>query len=160
MPKADRCQCATSGGSAAKKKGFLSSIFGGKTTSVLVAVATVVLGGVLASCGGDDTSSEAASVDSVQSPAVGEVVIIDVRTPAEFAEGHLEGAVNHNVEDGTLAAALAGLDPAGEYVVYCRSGRRSAIAVAQMADAGFANVTDLGSVEEAASATGLAVVTG
>ena len=129
------------------------------TLALTVVVASLGVGG-LSACGGSDTASEAASADSVQSPAAGEVVIIDVRTPAEFVEGHLEGAVNHNVEDGTLAGALAGFDPAGEYIVYCRSGRRSAIAAQQMADAGFANVTDLGSVEEAASATGLAVVTG
>lgn len=130
-----------------------------KRTIAAVAVAAVfgVVG--LGACGGDDSSSGAAPVGSVQSPAAGEVVVIDVRTPAEFDEGHLEGAVNHNVEDGSLADALASLDPAGEYIVYCRSGRRSAIAAQQMAEAGFVNVTDLGSVEEAASATGLAVVT-
>jgi rhodanese-related sulfurtransferase len=131
-----------------------------KRKVALVALAAVFGVGGLASCGGDDKSSEAASADSVQSPAAGEVTIIDVRTPAEYAEGHLEGAVNHNVEDGTLSDALASLDPAGEYVVYCRSGRRSAVAAQQMADAGFGNVTDLGSVEEAVSATGLPVVTG
>lgn len=130
-----------------------------KQKIALVALAAVVGVGGLASCGGDDKSSEAASVDSVQSPAVGEVVIIDVRTPAEYEEGHLEGAVNYNVEDGTLASVLGSLDPAGEYVVYCRSGNRSAVAAQQMAEAGFANVSDLGSVAEASSATGLPVVT-
>ena len=86
--------------------------------------------------------------------------IIDVRTPEEFADGHLESAVNLNVEDGTLEAALAGLDPAADYIVYCRSGRRSAIAARLMADRGFANVSDLGSLEDAAAALGAPVVSG
>ncbi len=129
-----------------------------RRVALVALVASFGVGG-LASCGGDSSASEAASVDSVQSPAVGEVLLIDVRTPAEYAAGHLEGAVNYNVEDGTLANALSSLDPAGEYVVYCRSGRRSAIAIQQMTEAGFASITDLGSVEEAASATGLPVVT-
>lgn len=89
---------------------------------------------------------------------VAESIIIDVRSAEEFASGHLEGALNLNVEDGTLQASLASLDPADSYIVYCRSGRRSAIAVGQMAAAGFANVTDLGSVEDAAKATNLAIV--
>lgn len=130
-----------------------------KNRVALVAVmATLGMGG-LAACGGDDKASDAASVDTVQSPAVGEVVIIDVRTTAEFAEGHLEGALNYNVEDGTLANALSSLDPGAEYIVYCRSGRRSAIAVEQMTAAGFTSITDLGPVDAAASATGLSIVT-
>lgn len=102
-----------------------------------------------------DAPAAAADVADV----VADTIIIDVRTPEEFAQGHLAGAVNHNVEDGSLEAALAGLDPAAEYIVYCRSGRRSAIATELMARAGFGAVTDLGSVEEAAAATGRAIVT-
>jgi phage shock protein E len=102
-----------------------------------------------------DAPAAAADVADVAA----DTIIIDVRTPEEFAQGHLAGAVNHNVEDGSLEAALAGLDPAAEYIVYCRSGRRSAIATELMARAGFGAVTDLGSVEEAAAATGRAIVT-
>ena len=72
--------------------------------------------------------------------------------------GHLDGAVNLNVEDGTLLAALPSLDPSAPYIVYCRSGRRSAIAVDQMRSAGFTDIVDLGSLEDAASLTGLKIV--
>lgn len=128
---------------------------------------------LLAACGGDsnsddkkvDTQTAATDVanseqtqDSVADEAMGEVVLIDVRTTEEFAEGHLEGALNLNVEDGTLEEALSGLDPDETYQVYCRSGRRSAIAYGLMIANGFTNVTDLGSVEEAAAATGLPVI--
>ena len=70
-------------------------------------------------------------------------IIIDVRTTEEFAAGHLDGAVNYNVEDGTLEQALPSLDPNANYVVYCRSGRRSAVAVDLMKDNGFNQIADL-----------------
>lgn len=89
-----------------------------------------------------------------------DVTVIDVRTPEEFELGHLEGAVNINVASGVFEAEIAELDPAGKYIVYCRTGNRSAQAVKIMKDAGFANLTDAGSVEEAADYTGLPVVVG
>ena len=89
-----------------------------------------------------------------------DATIIDVRTPAEYAEGHLDGAVNVDVQDQALfTAALTDLDPDGAYVVYCRSGNRSAAATAQMIDAGFTDVTDAGGLQAAADATGLEIVT-
>ena len=84
--------------------------------------------------------------------------MIDVRTPEEFAEGHLDGAVNLDVQSGRFDAELAALDPEGEYFVYCRSGNRSAAAAATMAEAGFTDVTDLGGLQDAADATGIEIV--
>jgi phage shock protein E len=84
--------------------------------------------------------------------------VIDVRTPAEYAEGHLEGAVLMDVQGSDFAAKVATLDPAGNYVVYCRSGNRSAAAIEQMKSLGFTNLTDGGAVASAASLTGLPVV--
>jgi rhodanese-related sulfurtransferase len=69
--------------------------------------------------------------------------IIDVRTPEEFAEGHLEGAVNMNVQGADFAAQISSLDPAGLYAVYCRSGNRSQAAVAAMADGGLSGIFEL-----------------
>jgi rhodanese-related sulfurtransferase len=86
-------------------------------------------------------------------------IIIDVRATDEFAAGHLEGAIYYNVEDGTLEQALPNLDPKADYVVYCRSGRRSAIAVDLMKENGFAQIANLGSLQDAADATGLTIVT-
>lgn len=59
--------------------------------------------------------------------------LIDVRTPEEFAEGHLEGAINIPL-DRFDPAALPDAQGA-ERVLYCRSGRRSGIAAAMLADA-------------------------
>ena len=84
--------------------------------------------------------------------------VIDVRTPAEFAEGHLEGAVNSDVSAPTFASEISQLPVDGEYVIYCRSGNRSAQAVSQMTELGFTNLTDVGGVQQASAATGLPVV--
>ena len=86
-------------------------------------------------------------------------VILDVRTPAEFATGHLDGAVNLDVQSAEFDALVSELDPEGSYVVYCRSGNRSAQAIDRMSDLGFTDLTDGGSVENASSSTGLAIVT-
>lgn len=71
------------------------------------------------------------------------VAIIDVRTPEEFAQGHIEGAVNYNVEGPDFTSQVLALDPAGTYAVYCRSGNRSQVAVSSMASAGIPGVYEL-----------------
>ena len=99
------------------------------------------------------------SAGAVESVAVtDETVIIDVRTPSEYADGHLDGAVSADLNGGRLAAALPTLDPDAEYLVYCASGNRSSQAVRMMADAGMTDVTDLGSVSQASDATSLPIV--
>jgi len=65
------------------------------------------------------------------------VVIVDVRTPEEFAAGHLQGAVNLDVSSSNFEAQIAELDMSGSYAIYCRSGNRSTIASGKMSDAGF-----------------------
>ena len=128
----------------------------------IVAASVLLLG-----CGDDGTSTNAGSSASgsdiatdTESAVPADAVIIDVRSAEEFAAGHLEGALNYNVEDGTLAARLSSLDPNGNYIVYCRSGRRSAVAADMMRAAGFDSVADLGALETAADSTGRPVVVG
>ena len=69
--------------------------------------------------------------------------LLDVRTPAEFAEGHLPGAVNIDVQSPDFDARLAALPADATYAVYCRSGNRSAAAVERMTAAGFTRAYDL-----------------
>jgi phage shock protein E len=73
-------------------------------------------------------------VDVIES---GEAVVIDVRTPGEYAAGHVPGALNIDVQSPSFGDEIAELPTDETYVVYCRSGNRSADATAQMADAGF-----------------------
>lgn len=70
-------------------------------------------------------------------------VLLDVRTSDEFAGGHLPGALNIDVEGGDFEQRIAGLDKSAAYALYCHSGRRSAIALDKMKEAGFTNVRDL-----------------
>lgn len=87
-----------------------------------------------------------------------ETVVLDVRTASEYAGGHLGGAQLLDQSAGAVAAAIPELDPEASYLVYCRSGNRAGQAVALMQQAGFTDVTNLGSLEQAASATGLQIV--
>jgi hypothetical protein len=86
--------------------------------------------------------------------------VIDVRSVAEFNAGHLEGALNIDVESLTFADQIETLDHAGTYLVYCHSGRRAGLALDQMNQLGFENVTNIGGLSDAASTTGLQVVAG
>ena len=79
-------------------------------------------------------------------------VVIDVRTPAEYAEGHVAGAQNIDVEASDFGAKIASLDKKVPYLVYCRSGRRSAIAADQMAAAGFTDIVDGGGMADLVAA--------
>jgi len=64
---------------------------------------------------------------------------VDVRSADEFAEGHIEGAINIPVDD--IAARTAELgDKTQPVVVYCRSGKRAARAAATLREAGFTKV--------------------
>ena len=67
--------------------------------------------------------------------------VVDVRGPAETAEGTLPGA--HEIPLAVLADSFAALDKAIPVVVYCESGYRSQIAASVLIEGGFADVSDL-----------------
>jgi phage shock protein E len=122
--------------------------------STFLLVGALLVTPVLASCSSGSTTQEPVSVMSNNSTAT----IIDVRTPAEFADGRVEGAVNIDVQSADFEASLANLDKNAEYIVYCRSGNRSAIAVQIMAEAGITKVVDLGDLQSAATSLGRPIV--
>ena len=71
------------------------------------------------------------------------VILVDVRTPAEFASGHISGAMNIDFESGTFSEDIQKLDKRKTYAVYCRSGNRSGQATELMAKDGFISVYNL-----------------
>ena len=75
-------------------------------------------------------------------------VLVDVRTPAEFLESSLPGALNLPVDQ--LAHRVSELDLSRPLVVYCASGRRSAYAVRLLRQSGFARVVDGGAKDSLA----------
>lgn len=76
-------------------------------------------------------------------------VLVDVRTPAEFATGFLDGAINIEFQNIDELAARPGVDKSDDITLYCRSGRRSAIALDTLKAMGFERVRDIGSFEAA-----------
>lgn len=118
-------------------------------------LALIAGGSTLAACG----TSDGTETVTIEPALPSDAVLIDVRMPDEYAAGHLSGAVNIPLEDGSLEAALADLPGDDTYVVYCRTGRRSEIAASLMADAGLDSVVDLGGFDEARTATGRDVIT-
>lgn len=129
---------------------------------------------VAAGCGGSSSSSgsepaqetTAASATSVAllSPEEAsakieseDVEVLDVRTPEEYAEGHIEGATLIDFYEPDFADRIAELDQEQEYVVYCRSGNRSGQATALMAEQGFSAVNDVDGGIVAWEAAGLPV---
>jgi thioredoxin len=68
--------------------------------------------------------------------------LIDVRTPEEYAAGHLAGAVNMNIYDADFAQRIAKLDKSRPVMVYCKAGGRSGDAAKQLSALGYA-VSDL-----------------
>ena len=71
------------------------------------------------------------------------VITLDVRTPIEFAEGHIEGARLIDFQSGNFENEISALDKNATYAVYCRSGNRSGQAVKVMQDAGFTSVFNM-----------------
>ena len=71
------------------------------------------------------------------------VVLIDVRSPGEFHSGHIKGAKNIDLQSSSFKAQLEKLDKSKKYLVYCRSGMRSATACNSMASMGFSDVVNL-----------------
>ena len=119
----------------------------------------VVAAALLTGC--STTSDAITDVDVAEAQQIvddGSAVILDVRTPEEFAAGHLPDAININVEASDFATKVAGLDESTETLVYCQTGNRSGVATDQMADLGFTDISDLQGGIEAWAAAGETVV--
>lgn len=85
----------------------------------------------------------AADGAAIQTDPPEDLVILDVRTPEEFAEGHIEGAVMIDFYRDDFADQLAELDPDVPYLLYCRSGNRSGQTAVLLEDLGFTDVADV-----------------
>ena len=85
---------------------------------------------------------------AAQQPVRAKGVWIDVRTPEEFNEGHLQGAVN--VPHDQIASQIARISPDKKAPVnlYCRSGRRAEAALEELKKLGYTNVTNHGGYQD------------
>jgi rhodanese-related sulfurtransferase len=71
-----------------------------------------------------------------------DAVVVDVRTPEEFAAGHIPGAINIPVQRSDFDQKVSALDKSKEYLVHCARGGRSATAASKMDKMGFKNLAD------------------
>lgn len=145
----------------------------------LIGVAALAAVATLSACGGSDgaepvaeaadrpvAADETASkpeyglvtADQAAALAADGVTVIDVRTPDEFAAGHIEGAQLIDFYSATFAEQIAALDPDDEYLIYCRSGNRSGQTIALMEQSGIDRVWDLAGGVVAAEGSGLTLV--
>jgi len=74
----------------------------------------------------------------------GGALVIDVRTAEEFASGHLDEAINITYDQTDSLVKAIGEDKTKAVVLYCRSGRRSAIALEALAQRGYTNIVNGG----------------
>jgi rhodanese-related sulfurtransferase len=72
-----------------------------------------------------------------------DAIIVDVRTPEEFSQGVIEGAINIDFKAPDFSEKVNALDKDKTYFVYCLSGKRSNSAIEMMEDAGFKKVYSL-----------------
>lgn len=125
-----------------------------------LALALALGAATLTGCSGQSAGDTVQPTQWLQVAEEPGVTVIDVRTPAEYAAGHVDGAVNIDVESPDFAAQVQQLDPEGAYALYCRSGNRSAVAADEMADLGFEDVTNLDGGVADLQAAGAPIVTG
>ncbi len=130
-----------------------------KRLGLPVLAIAVVFGGGLTGCSNDPTATAARQVASAHAGQIAAgrvnaaefatviaqpgVQILDIRTPQEFAEGHIQGALNLPLQQSDFAERVSQLDPNAGYAVYCRSSSRSKAAVAEMNSVGLTNVYEL-----------------
>ncbi len=112
---------------------------------VLMIVAAVLVAGffVMSQTRANETSREARGWELIAQGAL----LVDVRTPEEFASGHLENAVNIPHTETVARLSEYGANKNQSIVVYCRSGNRSGIAEGLLVEHGFTNVHNAGGYE-------------
>ena len=112
----------------------------------------------LTSCGSSAATNLGAADFQKKTQEQG-VIVLDVRSAGEYYGGHIDGAINIDVEGMTFDGDIAKLDKGKTYAVYCHSGRRSGIAVGKMSDAGFTSLFNLDGGVQVWQSAGLPLVT-
>lgn len=127
-----------------------------KLAAVAIIASALVLAGCSSSKGAITSMNSQDFSNKIKEPGV---VLLDVRTTSEFAQGHIANAINIDVEAPIFNSEIAKLDKTKTYAVYCHSGRRSAIATTAMARAGFVHIFNLQNGLVDWMANGMMVVT-
>jgi|UniRef100_UPI00404A2739 rhodanese-related sulfurtransferase len=107
---------------------------------VIAILASVLL---LAGCSTSSTAMDLSVSEFSSKVTEAGIITLDVRTPSEFNEGHIEGASLIDFQSGNFENEIASLDKNQTYAIYCRSGNRSGEAVKVMTEAGFTKIYNL-----------------
>jgi rhodanese-related sulfurtransferase len=113
----------------------------------LVSVATVLLAISLASCASERNSADytrEADLAQLIDRGSGGYVLLDVRSPAEYASGHIPTAVN--IPYDTIGPNSLAADKGELVITYCVSGRRASIAETTLRSLGYTNVVNFGGI--------------
>ena len=122
-----------------------------KRIIITVSVALMLIP-LLIGCNGDNNKSAYEQITPAEAKALMDsedgYVILDVRTPEEFAAGHIAGAVLiPDYEIGEKAESIL-TDKDQLILVYCRSGRRSKNAANELAALGYTNIKEFGGIND------------
>lgn len=98
---------------------------------------------MVVSCSGQSISRLTAGEFDQKIKSDENIVILDVRTSAEFESGHIKGALNADFRSANFMHTISTFDKSKTYLLYCRSGGRSLSAAKKMQQAGFKNIYDL-----------------
>lgn len=101
----------------------------------------VMLSSLLSSCTAQ--SSRLTADEFEQHMQQANVLLVDVRTPQEFVQGHLRGAVNIDIYSDNFLTRMQALDTTQTLLLYCQSGNRSKQALQMLSESGFKAVYDL-----------------
>jgi phage shock protein E len=113
--------------------------------ALALAAVTAVACTTAAADGGDAAPGVRAVPATEAAPLLDDpnVIVLDIRTPAEVAQARLPRAVTIDYYDPTFAQQVEQLDRDATYLMYCRSGNRSSGARALMSQLGFRDVVDV-----------------
>ena len=115
---------------------------------ILVTALTLCFG-----CSSPETETPAQIIEDITAEEANELIrenegnpdfmIIDVRTPEEYADGHIENSVLIDFYADDFEEQIGQLDRDGKYLVYCRSGNRSSQSISIMEELGFTEVYNM-----------------
>jgi phage shock protein E len=118
-------------------------------TLALIAITIIAVGFIVVSSNDttDNNSTPNAELTTIQNDLDAGAVLVDVRTPAEFAQSHAVSAINvplQNIQQGDYGS----LQPDQKLYIYCRSGNRSAQAISILNQNGYNDTIDLVSLTQ------------
>ncbi|MGD0728084.1 MAG: rhodanese-like domain-containing protein [Spirochaetia bacterium] len=111
---------------------------------MLFVIAAALCSNAVAACAMENQFSDPDALSRLITEKSEPYILVDVRTPEEYASGHIPTAVNFPVS--IIAGKLATGERSALVIVYCASGRRSAIAKKTLDDLGFTRVVDFGAI--------------